>query len=165
LALIRPDIVAAVQKALGQLMEGRAREGARLCQDMMSKLLLLRQLITECTERAPIVAQQYRDKLRAKLSDLLERVDESRLITEMAVMLERQSIDEELVRIQSHVLEFEEAIHGGSPVGRRLDFIVQEMNREMNTIGSKTTDIQVTKAVVEAKVLIEQLREQAQNIE
>jgi uncharacterized protein (TIGR00255 family) len=162
---ILDDVRAAVTQALDSLCEMRVREGTRLQADMESKLALLTKSLETIAARVPQATAQYQEKLRQRMRELANDVDESKLLSEIAALLEKQTIDEELVRLHSHIEAFRETLHGGSPAGRRLDFIVQEMHREINTIGSKSSDLTISTCVVDAKVLIEQLREQTQNIE
>ncbi|MBX5435919.1 MAG: YicC family protein [Alicyclobacillaceae bacterium] len=162
---VRADVLRAVEEASSQLAAMRAREGARLAADMAAKLADLRRIVAEMERVAPDVEKLHRDRLERRMAEWAGVVDEQRLLNEIAVLMDRTAIDEELVRLASHLSEMELALAGGSPVGRRLDFIVQEMHREVNTIGSKAGDLRVARLVVDARVIVEQLREQAQNIE
>ncbi|MCL6549353.1 MAG: YicC family protein [Alicyclobacillus sp.] len=162
---VRGDVLQAVEAACDALARMRAREGTRLAADMAAKLAELRRIADEVAEWAPEAERVHGDKLRRRLREVAGEVDEQRWLTEIAVMADRMAIDEELVRLRSHLAELEQALAQGSPVGRRLDFIVQEMHREVNTMGSKAGDLRIARAVVDAKVIVEQLREQAQNIE
>jgi uncharacterized protein (TIGR00255 family) len=117
--------------------------------------------------KAPVVVKDYKEKLESRLSELIDfqRVDPSRIATEVAIFADKCSIDEELVRLRSHIQQMREMLNGGSPVGKKADFLIQEMNREVNTIGSKASDLEITRNVVELKSEIEKLREQIQNVE
>jgi uncharacterized protein (TIGR00255 family) len=162
---VAPVLMEAVEGACAALVEMRAREGARLGADLRAKAAELSRIVEEMQARAPEIVTAYRDRLRKRIADFGVVVDDARLSAEVALFADRAAIDEELVRLYSHVEEFGRSLETGSPVGRRLDFIVQEMQRELNTIASKAQDLVVTKAVVDAKALVEQLREQVQNIE
>lgn len=155
-------------QAADNLLEMRQREGERLHLDFAARLAKLRALVQRIEERSPSVAAEYRERLEKRLRDLLEgqaNLDEGRLLTEVAIFADRASIAEELVRLVSHFEQFLHIVEAPEPVGRKLDFLVQEMNREVNTIGSKANDLQTSQLVVEAKSLLEQIREQVQNVE
>jgi TIGR00255 family protein len=157
----------AVQTALDSLLKMRIVEGAALKASLLEKLDNVLTVVTQIEERAPSVVVEYKEKLSNRLKELLEQkvVDENRIATEVAIFADRCSIDEELVRLKSHIVQFKDTLNLEIPVGRKLDFIVQEMNREINTIGSKANDITITKCVVDVKSEIEKIREQVQNIE
>lgn len=157
----------ALEKAFEELHNMKEREGYRLSEDIKIKLYDIRNIIDEIDDKADSVVEEYMAKLRERISELTQgvAVDESRLITEIAIMADKSSIDEEIVRLRSHVAEFEKTLDSQSSIGRKLDFIVQEMNREVNTIGSKATDIDIINNVVNLKTQIEKIREQIQNIE
>ncbi|MGI5997354.1 MAG: YicC/YloC family endoribonuclease [Lutispora sp.] len=157
----------ALEKAFEELHNMKEREGYRLSEDIKMKLYDIRNIIDEIDDKADSVVEEYMAKLRERISELTQgvAVDESRLITEIAIMADKSSIDEEIVRLRSHVAEFEKTLDSQSSIGRKLDFIVQEMNREVNTIGSKATDIDIINNVVNLKTQIEKIREQIQNIE
>lgn len=160
-------VTAAVQNALEALLAMRTVEGAALKTSLLEKLENILNILDQIEKRAPLVVKDYMDRLNNRLKDLLEQqvVDENRIATEVAIFADRCSIDEEIVRLKSHITQFKETLELEIPVGRKLDFIVQEMNREINTIGSKANDINITKCVVEIKSEIEKVREQVQNIE
>ena len=145
----------------------RAREGERLRSDMLDKLKNIEALVSVVEERSPQTVKEYRDRLEARLRELLEdrSVDEQRLLTEAAIFADRTAVDEETVRLRSHIAQFRSMLEGGSPIGRKMDFLVQEFNRESNTIGSKCNDAALAATVVELKSEIEKIREQLQNIE
>ena len=156
----------AMDGALSQLIAMRAREGETLRRDVLEKAEAIEGLRQKIASRAPGVVEQYRQKLRERLTDLLQgRLDEARFATEVAIFADRASIDEELVRLLSHLEQILKLCGEEEPVGRRLDFLVQELNREFNTIGSKAMDAEITRQVVSGKNEIEKLREQVQNIE
>lgn len=156
----------ALNRALDDLIAMREREGSRLGDDMGAKLAHLDQLRAQIAARAPRVTVDYRDRLKARIEQLMEGPpDEQRLVQEVALFADRAAIDEELVRLSSHIAQISALIRSGEPVGRKLDFLVQELNREINTIGSKASDLEIASCVVDAKSEIEKLREQVQNIE
>jgi uncharacterized protein (TIGR00255 family) len=160
----------AVDEALAALLAMREREGARLAEVMAGTLAELAAWVDRMAEAAPRSAEAYEARIRSRIAGSLgadgqESVDAQRVWTEVALFAERAAVDEELARLRSHIEEFRQALQADGPVGRRLDFLVQEMHREVNTIGAKSQDLDLSRAVVEAKVLIEKLREQAQNVE
>jgi uncharacterized protein (TIGR00255 family) len=156
-----------VAQALEQFVNMRALEGERMRADVLSRLNALEQMCVQVEAAAPETAKRYYDRLYAKLSELLadREVDASRLVTEAAVLAERIAVDEETVRLHSHISQFRTLLDTEEPVGRKLDFLVQEMNREVNTTGSKAQDLSITRLVVDMKSEIEKIREQIQNIE
>ena len=163
---VRAVFAEALNTAISQLMLMRVAEGKNLRHDLLLKLQAIENLRNEIAECAPGVVDQYREKLHQRLTDLLQgKLDEARFTTEVAIFADRASIDEELVRLQSHFAQIRGLADTDTPVGRRLDFLVQELNREFNTIGSKAMDAEIAKRVVEAKNEIEKMREQVQNIE
>ncbi|ADY55052.1 Conserved hypothetical protein CHP00255 [Syntrophobotulus glycolicus DSM 8271] len=162
-----PVLEAAVREALTELLEMRKREGDKLVRDLVEKTGGMRGIAAEIAARAPQVVEEYRQKLKDRIAALLGdvTVDETRLATEVALFADRASIEEELVRLNSHFDQFEHALRLAEPVGRKLDFLIQEMNREINTIGSKANDFLISRAVVNGKSELEKIREQVQNIE
>ncbi len=164
-------LLAILLEAADQALEGMCRmrraEGERLREDLMAKLDGMLGEMKVIEERSPLVVGEYREKLRARIAELMENAqpDEGRLATEVAYMADRASIDEEIVRFKSHVRHFRDTMKGGGAIGRKLDFIVQEMNREINTICSKAADMTVINAAIALKGEIEKIREQVQNIE
>ena len=153
--------------ALEELIRMRTREGEKLKDSLLNNLSVIETYIGKIREKAPLVVKEYKEKLESRLSELidLQRVDPGRIATEVALFADKCSIDEELVRLNSHIMQMREMLDDGSPVGKKADFLIQEMNREVNTIGSKASDIEITRNVVELKSEIEKLREQIQNIE
>ncbi|MBE7011662.1 MAG: YicC family protein [Ruminococcaceae bacterium] len=145
----------------------RSEEGARLEANILSHLDFISGELEKIEARSPETVRQYRENLEAKIRELIEdtAVDENRLITETAIFADKVAIDEETVRLRSHMKAFKNAIKTDKPIGKKLDFIIQEMNRETNTIGSKANDIEIASMVVEIKSEIEKIREQIQNIE
>lgn len=157
-----------VDEALGQLVSMRLAEGKHLFHDVSQRMGAVGRLGEEMAAVYPQAMNQYRDKLRARIMELLEDTgafDEHRFTMEVAVMADRTNIDEELTRLSSHVSQFSEALQSTEPIGRKLDFLLQEMNREVNTMGSKSNDPVLVNQVVELKAELEKIREQVQNIE
>ena len=160
-----------LQKAVAGAAEGfvqtRIVEGENLKEDLIGKLDGMLQLTDFISERSPQILAEYHEKLTDKVRELLEdvQIDESRLLTEVAIMADRICVDEELVRLRSHIETTKKTLTEGGSIGRKLDFIAQEMNREANTILSKANDLQVSNCAIELKTEIEKVREQIQNIE
>lgn len=159
----------AVDEALDRLCKMREAEGANLKADLHSRLSTLHGYAKQTFEAAPQAVAQYRDKLRNRLSELLQDadkgIDENRFVMEVALMAERTNIDEEITRLDSHIAQFSDLLAAKEPVGRKLDFLLQEMNREVNTIGSKAGQSALVNLVVDMKAELEKMREQVQNIE
>lgn len=162
-----------VSEALGQALDGflkmREDEGLRLKSSILEHLNALEAQMSLVEKLSPQTAVEYRERLEKRLRETLSGLnitaDESRLLTEVAIFSDKVSVDEETVRLKSHIVEFRTALDADAPIGKKLDFIIQEMNREANTIGSKCNDIKLSKCVVEIKSIIEKIREQIQNIE
>lgn len=154
-------------EAVAEFNAMRAREGERLMADMLDKLETIEELVTVVETRSPVTVAEYRQRLEARLRELLEdrNVDEQRLITETAIFADKTAVDEETVRLRSHIDQFRAMLKEGSPIGRKMDFLIQEFNRESNTIGSKCNDAALAKVVVDLKSEIEKIREQLQNVE
>ena len=154
-------------KAVEEFNAMREREGERLRRDMLGKLETIEGLVSVVEERSPQTVKEYRERLEARLRDILadRSLDEQRVITEAAIFADRTAVDEETVRLRSHIAQFRTMLEEGSPIGRKMDFLVQEFNRESNTIGSKCSDASLAKVVVELKSEIEKIREQLQNVE
>ena len=157
----------ALNEALDKFIEMREAEGENLRKDILVKNDNIEALLKEVEEKAPLVAEEYRQKLMQRLTALLDEteIDEQRILTEVTIFADKACIDEEITRLKSHIQQLRNIFAAGGQVGRKLDFLVQEMNREANTIGSKSNNIDVTKKVVEIKSEIEKIREQVQNIE
>ena len=153
--------------AVDDFVAMRVREGERLKENLLERATAIKGLVAQIAERSPEMLKEYEEKLRARIDELLGdfKADEGRILTEVGVMADKVCIDEELVRLNSHFEELEKILALSEPVGRKLDFLVQEINRETNTIGSKANDFGLAKCVVEIKSEIEKLREQIQNIE
>ena len=154
-------------EAITNLKDMRRKEGERLKLDLSARMDTMTGYAQSIERRAPAVVEEYRAKLTARIEELLgeTEVDRARLATEVAIFADRAAIDEEIVRLNTHLLHFRELLEADEPVGRKMDFLVQEMNRECNTIGSKANDAELTSIVLLCKAEIEKLREQIQNIE
>ena len=161
------DVLSVLQEALDRFVAMREAEGERLRADVLSRLLTLEEHLAFVEERSPQTVAEYRARLTAKLNELLGGAvaDEARILTEAAIVADRLAVDEETVRLHSHIAQLRGILDCAEPVGRKLDFLVQEMNRETNTIGSKCSDTAIAGHVVEMKSEIEKIREQIQNIE
>jgi uncharacterized protein (TIGR00255 family) len=150
---------------LEELVAARAREGARLRELLDQRCTALEALVSDVQARLPEVHAHVRARLETRLAELTTSVDVGRLEQELALLLQRLDVDEELDRLRGHIEEVRRVIGGSEPAGRRLDFLMQELNREANTLSSKSQDLETTRAAVDMKVLIEQMREQVQNAE
>ena len=154
-------------KAVEEFNAMREREGEWLRRDMLAKLDTIEKLVSIVEERSPQTVKEYRERLEARLREVLEdrSLDEQRVITEAAIFADRTAVDEETVRLRSHIAQFRTLLQEGSPILRKPDFLVQELNREMNTIGSKCSDSYLAQVVVDLKSELEKIREQIQNVE
>jgi uncharacterized protein (TIGR00255 family) len=161
------ELYDAAEQALADFDAMRTREGQKLADDFNSRLDTLERYTAQVEERSPQTVAEYREKLTARIQEVLQdrQIDESRILTEAAVFADKVAVDEETVRLRSHIAQFRDMIAGGSPIGRKLDFLVQEMNRETNTIGSKANDLALSTIVVDMKAELEKIREQVQNVE
>ncbi|MBQ9247861.1 MAG: YicC family protein, partial [Ruminococcus sp.] len=161
------DVKVAVDAALERFLSMRQAEGEKLKEDILGRAQTIIGIVGEIEERSPQTVQEYRERLYAKLKDVLQssEIDDQRILTEAAVFADKVAVDEETVRLRSHFDQMKKFLESGEPVGRKLDFIVQEMNREANTIGSKVNDSALAHKVVDIKGEIEKIREQVQNIE
>lgn len=158
----------ALEEALDNTVEMRIREGHELSKDIRERTLKIKKMIESIEKRAPLVVLEYKEKLKERVEELLDneyKLDESKLANEVAFYADKSNITEEIVRLYSHTNQLFECLDSIEPVGRKLDFLIQEMNREVNTIGSKSSDIEIGKTVVEVKSELEKVREQIQNVE
>lgn len=157
----------ALEEALQKFVAMRTVEGENLKQDILQKGTRIAALVAEVKERSPLVVLEYQEKLQSRLKELLGGVDvdPQRIATEVAVFADRGCVDEEVTRLESHLVQLKDILEAGGQVGRKLDFLIQEMNRESNTIASKANDMQIVKATIELKSEIEKIREQIQNLE
>ena len=161
------DICTVLQQAIAGYNAMREAEGARLCEDIVGRLATIEALTGTIEERSPDTVAEYRERLSAKMKEVLQSttIEESRILMEAAIYSDKVAVDEETVRLRSHLAQMETMLASGGAVGRKLDFLLQEMNREANTIGSKCTDLRLAQVVVEIKGELEKIREQIQNIE
>ena len=161
------DVSAVAEAALQQFLAMRAVEGEKLQQDVLSRLVTIEEMVGRIEKATEVRVQAYTQRLYEKLKTLLEdrNIDDSRILTEAAIFADKTAIDEETVRIHSHIQQYREILALSEPVGRKLDFLTQELNRETNTIGSKCQQLEITRLVVDVKSEIEKIREQIQNIE
>jgi len=155
-----------INQALDQLVAMRQRVGIEMAADLERKVDAIENMTQQIEQRYPQTVEEYTNRLRASIEELIgQNVDETRLLTEVAVMADRSAIAEETVRLHAHIRQLRETFAKSEPIGRRLDFLVQELNREVNTISSKSQDIPITRLAVDCKAEIEKLREQLQNVE
>lgn len=161
------DVKVALDVALDGFLSMRRAEGEKLEEDVMSRVNKIMTIVSEIEERSPITVEEYRQKLTKRITDMLagSEIDQQRILTEAAIFADKVAVDEETVRLRSHFEQMKTFFESGVSIGRKLDFLVQEMNREANTIGSKVTDSVLAHKVVEIKSEIEKIREQIQNIE
>jgi uncharacterized protein (TIGR00255 family) len=164
---IKKDVLDVAQQALNAFVQMREIEGEKLAEDIRSRADYILSQVTVIEEHAPMLTEKYRERLFTKISEILQStsIDEQRILTEAAVFSEKTAVDEETVRLKSHISQLKTLLSQNESVGRKLDFLVQEMNREVNTIGSKIQDVNITAIVVNIKSEIEKIREQIQNIE
>ena len=163
-----PAVEKALKKALGQMLSTREREGGHLLADLTQRVAQMRKAAEKVRKQAPLVAKRYRQQLleRIKTAGIAAPgTDDDRLLKEVVYFADRSDISEELTRLQSHFQQFDDCVKAREPVGRMLDFLAQEMNREINTIGSKANDSLISRQVVTLKAELERFREQAQNVE
>ena len=155
------------EKALEDFDEMRVREGEKLRDDVLNRLETIDRLVSAVEEKAPETVKEYRERLEQKMAEVLgtSGIDESRILTESAICADHIAVDEETVRLRSHMSQLKTMVSGASPIGRKIDFLVQEFNREANTIGSKCQNSDIAHVVVDLKSEIEKIREQIQNIE
>jgi uncharacterized protein (TIGR00255 family) len=162
---IQPQALELLDEALDELVATREREGEKTKQLLSVRLQGIEQQVEKARQRLPEVQARIREKLETRLAELETRVDTDRLEQELVFLAQKMDVDEELDRLETHVTEVRRVLDRDEPVGRRLDFLMQEFNREANTLGSKSADSETTAVSVELKVLIEQMREQVQNVE
>ncbi len=164
---IKEELLKVLDEAAKDFLKSRAFEGEKIREDFKVKLDEVERLTYFVEERAPISLKENENRLRERVAEFLQssEVNEDRILTEIAIMLDKLSIDEEITRLKIHIQNFNDIINEEGPIGRKLDFLIQELNREANTIGSKSNDIEITSAVVMLKSEIEKLREQTQNVE
>ena len=161
------QLIPLVEEAVDDFNAMRTREGGKLAEDLLQKADRIEELVREVEQQAPKTVYAYRERLESRLREVLAdtSVAEDRIVAEAAIFADRVATDEETVRLHSHLSQFRKLMQDGSPIGRKLDFLIQEFNREANTIGSKCQDSEIAYLVVELKSEIEKIREQVQNIE
>ena len=164
---LKADLLSVVDKALLAYDAMRVTEGLALENDLRSRAATILELVAQVEEQNPKTVSDYRKRLEEKMREVLENksIDESRILTEAAIFADKVAVDEETVRLRSHLEQMDEMLSGSGGIGRKLDFLLQEMNREANTTGSKCTDVKVARIVVDIKAELEKIREQTQNIE
>ena len=164
---MKERLLAVLELALKDFNAMRETEGGRLEADILGRADAIQRLLAEVEERSPQTVEDYRARLEAKMREVLQntQIDEARLLTEAAIFADKVAVDEETVRLHSHLGQLRELLSAGGAVGRKLDFLIQEFNREANTIGSKCSDMEVVRRVVDMKAEIEKIREQVQNLE
>ena len=161
------DICSVLDRALQDFDQMRTREGERLREDILSRAAAIEEKVGLVEERSPQTVSEYRAKLEARMNEVLAstQIDPARILTEAAIFADKVAVDEETVRLRSHIGQLRELLDKGGATGRKMDFLIQEFNREANTIGSKCSDIEIARHVVDIKAEIEKIREQVQNIE
>ena len=164
---MKERLLASLDLALDDFNAMRETEGRRLVEDILGRAGTIEDLLGQIEERSPQTVNDYRARLEAKMREVLQntQIDEARLLTEAAIFADKVAVDEETVRLHSHLGQLRELLGTGGAVGRKLDFLIQEFNREANTIGSKCSDMEITRRVVDMKAEIEKIREQVQNLE
>ena len=164
---LKADLLSVVDKALAAYDAMRVTEGLALENDLRSRAATILELVAQVEEQNPRTVSEYRKRLEEKMREVLENksIDESRILTEAAIFADKVAVDEETVRLRSHLEQMNTMLSGGGAIGRKLDFLLQEMNRESNTIGSKCSDVRLARIVVDIKAELEKIREQTQNIE
>ena len=161
------DICSVTEQALADFDQMRTREGERLKEDILTRAAAIEDKVSLVEQRSPQTVAEYRAKLEARMNEVLSntQLDPARILTEAAIFADKVAVDEETVRLRSHISQLREMLSKGGATGRKLDFLIQEFNREANTIGSKCSDLEITGQVVDIKAEIEKIREQVQNIE
>ena len=164
---IAADICAVLDDALAAYNDMRAVEGEKLAADVAGRVTTIETVVSKVEERSPQTVAAYRQRLEAKMQEVLQSttIDESRILTEAAIFADKIAVDEETVRLRSHIAQLRAMLASDEPVGRKLDFLIQEVNRECNTIGSKCSDLTIAQDVVNMKAEVEKIREQVQNME
>lgn len=165
--LIGNELMIALDEALENFVKMRETEGQKLIEDMQKRMVFIEEKVKEITNYSATLVEEYMKKLEIRVKELMDTktVDENRLAQEIVIFSDKSSIEEEMTRLKSHVSQFYDFTKGTSPIGKKFDFLIQEMNREVNTIGSKANCLEITNRVIEIKTEIENIREQVQNIE
>jgi uncharacterized protein (TIGR00255 family) len=162
---LEPELSATLDQCLNELAASREREGAKLAAIMLDRVAQMEALVIKVKPLLPALLKAYQDKLAAKLGEVLQSADDARIHQELALYAQKIDVDEELERLTAHLQEVRRILTAGGTVGKRLDFLMQELNREANTLGSKSVSSETSQVSMEMKVLIEQIREQVQNVE
>ena len=165
--LIGTELMIAIDEALQNFVEMRKQEGQKLIEDMQKRMVFVQEKVAEIESYSETLVEEYMQKLEIRVKELMDPkvVDENRLAQEIVIFSDKSSIEEELTRLKSHINQFNMFTKASSPIGKKFDFLIQEMNREINTIGSKANCLEITNRVIELKTEIENIREQVQNIE
>ena len=165
--LIAQEVMIALDDALEKFVSMRELEGQKLVEDIERRIYLIQEKVNEVTNFSSTLVEEYMARLQTRVNELLAPgvVDEARLLQEIVIFSDKSSIEEELTRLKSHISQFLELIKQSSPIGKKIDFLIQEINREVNTIGSKANSLDITNKVIEIKTEVENIREQIQNIE
>ncbi len=160
-------LISTLNEALDSFIDMRIKEGENLKNDILCRLDIIEKAVATIEEKSPVTVENYRKKLTDKVSELLQTtdIDSQRILTEVALLTDKLAVDEETVRLYSHIAQMRQMLESNEPIGRKMDFLVQEFNREANTIGSKAQDLEIAQVVVNIKSEIEKIREQVQNIE
>lgn len=156
-----------VEKATDQLMQMRTTEGSKIAEDLLTRVKAIGEKVKEISSLSTGLIDEYVVKLESRIKEILvnQEIDESRIAQEVVIYADKCSIEEEVTRLDSHILQFEKLINSNEAIGKKLDFIIQEMNRETNTIGSKANNLDIINGVIDIKTELENIREQVQNIE
>ena len=164
---IGKELMIALEEALQNFVQMRETEGQKLIEDMLKRIDFVEEKVKEIEKYSSTLVSEYMEKLETRVKELMQNkiVDENRLAQEIVIFSDKSSIEEELTRLKSHIVQFRNFAEKGSPIGKKFDFLIQEMNREVNTIGSKANCLEITNRVIELKTEIENIREQVQNIE
>lgn len=167
LECVSADLCAVLDEALDSYNAMRAAEGVKLAEDIGARLTAIEGMTAQVEERSPETVREYRQKLTARMQEVLQStaIDEQRILQEAAIYADRIAVDEETVRLRSHVFQLRGMLQSDQPMGRKMDFLIQELNRESNTIGSKCSNLDIARIVVDLKGEVEKIREQVQNIE
>ena len=165
--MIKNEAISVLEKAVDQLYEMRQIEGKRIAEDLLKRIEIIDDKVTKISEKSTGLIQEYVVKLEGRVREILqtEEIDKSRIAQEVVIYADKCSIEEEITRLKSHVSQFKDLLQSDGAVGKKLDFLVQEMNRETNTIGSKSACLEITNSVIDIKTELENIREQIQNIE
>ena len=165
--VISAQVAQTLEQAIAEYTAMRETEGKRLCEDILHRAQLIREYVDFVEQRSPDSVAEYRERIAQRMSEILDdaEIAQQKILSEAALFADKVSVTEEIVRLRSHLKQLESMVNGKAAVGRKLDFLVQELNRESNTIGSKANDYEIAKTVVELKAEIEKIREQIQNLE